>query len=135
MIKILVGLSVFIAGGVVGGYGYYIAIHSKVDYSSDASALISQILLHSNQEIADGNYRCESGGNQNAREVLSSIIGGGLAYTVNPLSAGCANGAYSVVLNHCRPWQNSECGSRVLVFNKAPSGNIVPSSFKCLDIP
>ena len=83
MIKILVGLSVFIAGGVVGGYGYYIAIHSKVDYSSDASALISQILLHSNQEIADGNYRCESGGNQNAREVLSSIIGGGLAYTAH----------------------------------------------------
>ena len=135
MVKILIGASLFIIGVLCGMYGYYVTIHSQVNHANDASELISKVLPYSEQKITEENYSCEGNGNRKVGGVLASIVGGGQAYKVNAIAAGCSEGVCSVVLNSCKPWQSSECGSRMLVFSQDSSGNIVPSSFKCLDIP
>ncbi len=135
MTRYLAGGAVFMVGLILGALGHYLLIHSKVDYSNDASELVSKVLLYSGQEITQENDNCEGADNQNVGDVLSSIVGASLAFTVNPLSASCEGHVCSIVMSNCQPWQDSECGSRLLIFDTELNGNIVPSSFKCLDIP
>lgn len=135
MAKYLIGTLLFILGVVCGVYGYYFAIHSQINYNNDASELFAKVLPYSDYEINEENYSCEGGSTRKVSEVFSSIVGGSLSHKVNPLSAGCSEGVCSIVISNCKPWQTSECGSRMLVFNQQTNGSVVPSSFKCLDIP
>lgn len=123
-------------GVFCGAYGYYFAIHSEVNYSNDASELFLKVLQYSDYKIIEENYSCEGDGStRKVGDVLSSIVGSSLSHKVNPLSAGCGDGVCSIVISNCKPWQASECGSRMLVFNENINGSVEPSSFKCLDIP
>ncbi|WP_421196971.1 hypothetical protein [Aeromonas enteropelogenes] len=135
MEKFLVGTLLIILGVLCGAYGYYIAIQFQVDYNNDASKLFSKVLAYSDNEISEDNYNCESGSNRKVGKVFASLVGASLSHRINPLSAGCTDGVCSIVITNCKPWQTSECGSRMLVFKQQANGSIVPSSFKCLDIP
>lgn len=131
----MIRASIFILGSICGAFGYYLIVHSQINYNNDASELISKVLPFSDKEIKQENYRCEGSKSRKVGEVLSSIFGGSLAYKINPLSATCSKSECSIVFSSCKPWQTAECGSRILVFTQQPNGNVIPSSFKCLDVP
>lgn len=133
--KYLTGILLFVIGVLCGATGNFIAFHTGVNKREDATTLFSQILPYSDYEIKGDNYSCEGESSRKVGDIVSSIIGASLTRKVNSLSAGCGDGVCSVVLSNCLPWQSSECGSRMLVVNQSISGEVLPSTFKCLDIP
>lgn len=135
MSKYAIWLMCLSIGIALGVGGYFWAIHTKVDFDKDRTQLIEQVLTYSNTVITEENDSCEGPKGKRVGHVVASIFGLGHAYTVNPISAGCGDSVCTITLNHCKPWQDAECSSRILRFDQNNNGDIDPSSFICLDLP
>ncbi len=132
MIKILVISILFF---LIGWYSKFVHFYSDVNYVNSTSVQLTKFLSSSNISITDDNFSCENEVERNAGKLFAKMVGNSMAHTASTMTAGCTNLTCSITYNYCKPWQNMECGSRILVYEIDLKHSIKADSFKCLDLP
>jgi hypothetical protein len=96
---------------------------------------IEDILRYSDTIITEDNYSCEGDRKETVGDVVASIIEFNSSYKRNMLTHGCYGEACTLSVTNCMPWQDQECGSRILKFTISSNNEILESTFTCIDMP
>ena len=127
---LLVALGVLIGACFMWVNSYY----PPLKYTKDKVGL-QNILKYSSTIMTKDNYSCEGETKETVGDVVASIIEINNRYKRNMLSQGCYNDTCTLSVTNCMPWQNQECGSRILRFNINKENVIKESTFTCIDMP
>lgn len=96
--------------------------------------------------ISDEHFSCDGLQDHSVGSVLSSLLMSNNQEYKNRLTYDCQKNddphtsnsepqICTISYHYCRPWQSSECGSRILKFGMKKDGAISTTSFTCLDVP
>ena len=96
---------------------------------------LGDVLKYSNVLISDDNFSCEGDVKHDVGSVTGSIIELNNLHKRNMLSFGCYQNICTLSVSSCMPWQDQECGNRILKFDINAANEIDTASFTCLDIP
>lgn len=138
-LKKVIYLSLFILA-FTAGYGFcYAKLHLQTDADLITSEFPINELLKLNQFNIDP---CSTDDTQKhtVGSLLSEMITNNLSKKINKLGIFCDpidshKEKCGIYISNCLPWKNSECGSRMLVFEKNKNQQINIKSLQCLDIP
>ena len=136
LIKLLIIIIISSAlGFFVGMLGFkYSSEAVKTSYVPDEIVYERLFELHS-VEITEENFYCESFKDRKVGNVLSMILKANSNNHLNRVHESCSDNICVISYNGCKSWQSDGCGSTMLRFDLAPSGEIDTSSFQCLQIP
>ena len=135
MKKLIIFTTTLFLGVFVGWYTKFYQFYSYVDYDQE---LVQQLKIFSDYysvDISSENFSCENESERNVGKVFAGMVGNSMAHKSNTLSAGCEELICTIIYNYCKPWQTSECGSRILYYEKTKNDKIISGSFKCIDVP
>lgn len=124
-----------IIGGLIGGGTVWVNSYSENESLANQHELLVAILAHSETIISKENYSCEGKPAETVGAVVASLLEFNMTHKRNALSYGCYESVCTMSVSNCKPWQESECGSRFLKFNINTEGNIDASTFSCIDTP
>jgi hypothetical protein len=122
-------------GGLIGGGIVWINSHGDYEALTDQSEFIESILSNSEIIISKENNSCEGKPVKTVGAVVASLLESNRAHKRNTLTYGCYESVCTMSVSNCKPWQESECGSRFLKFNVNKQGVIDVSTFSCFDMP
>jgi hypothetical protein len=127
---LLLGFGVLIGSGVTWVASYYPLLEKPQDKIE-----LGEVLKYSNTIITKDNYSCEGEIQETVGDVVASIIDLNSQHKRNNLSFGCYGDTCALAVSNCMPWQNQECGNRILRFNIDSNDEILESTFTCIDMP
>ena len=134
MIKLVILLLTLIIGFVGGGTLVWFLSYQPDAVSKKPVIGFDQILRYSNQAIDEGNMYCEGDNVKTVGSVVGSIFEANSQNIRNMVSYKCTDLMCLLSVTNCKPWQSSECGSRILRFD-IMAQEIDKNSFACLDVP
>jgi len=135
MKKFLIYSLFAVAGTSLGSLITWINSHSNVESFEESTILLESVLAHSNTKITEDNYACEGKPVKTVGAVFASIIELNNLYKRNMLSYGCINRTCALSVSSCKPWQDQECGNRILKFDLNEKNEIETNTFTCIDMP
>ncbi|MES2820869.1 MAG: hypothetical protein V4812_17995 [Pseudomonadota bacterium] len=124
-----------VVGGFVGASVVWIDAYLPQPAQQTNIVSLSKLLELSHVHIAQDHYFCESADDRTVGAVVGSIFEWNLDNIRNRVNLSCSQGRCELSISQCGPWQNSECGSRILSFEVTPNKDIAAGTFQCLDIP
>jgi len=130
IIIIVIAVSIFI-----GWQAKYIQFYSVVNYENSTATQLADFMDVSGSVISDENFSCGDSSERVVGKIFSQMVGDSMAHEAVTLTAGCTNSTCSISYDYCKPWQTTECGSRVLVYEIDESRSIKSNTIKCLDLP
>ena len=96
---------------------------------------ISEIIPYINHHIPKEKLEaCYDFNGRTVGDVLASVIDLNRFNKINKMTFNCIDQTCFIGTSSCNKYKSSECGSRVLQFEKIDN-KIIESSFQCLDIP
>ena len=119
----------------MGGCLVWVNSYSGDRIVPNQQELLEEMLSYSEIVISEEHYSCEGKPVKTVGAVVASLLESNNSHTRNILSYGCYGLVCTMSVSNCKPWQESECGSRYLKFNLNNVGNIEASSFTCFDMP
>lgn len=122
-------------GCLIGGGIIWVNSYSENVLITDQHELLEAIFSNSETIITDANYSCEGKPVRTVGAVVASLLELNTTRKRNVLSYGCYESVCTMSVSNCKPWQESECGSRFLKFNINKKGNIDATTFSCFDMP
>ncbi len=124
-----------VSGGFIGGGIVWVISHGEYEALADQREFIESILYNSEIEISQDNNSCEGKPVKTVGAVVASLLESNSTHKRNTLTYGCYESVCTMSVSNCKPWQESECGSRFLKFNINKQGIIDVSTFSCFDMP
>jgi hypothetical protein len=95
----------------------------------------TEIIPYINHRIPKENLSaCYEFNGQTVGDVLASVIDLNRINKINKMHFNCIEQTCFIGTSSCNKYKSSECGSRVLQFDRV-NNKIIESSFQCLDIP
>ena len=125
----------FLFGIVVGGGVFWISSHKSERTYSNKKIGYEQLLKHSDVKISKNNFHCENYVGRDVAAIFGSILEFNDNSIRNKLTLQCWGAECALMVSSCLPWQSQECGQRALKFELNKKNEIIPSTFKCFDIP
>lgn len=119
----------------MGGCLVWVNSYSGDRIIPNQQELLEEMLSYSEIVISEEHYSCEGKPVKTVGAVVASLLESNNSHTRNVLSYGCYGLVCTMSVSNCKPWQESECGSRYLKFNLNSAGDIEASSFTCFDMP
>jgi hypothetical protein len=132
---IILGVSLVVIGALIGSSVTWVMSYYPPLGKSQEKIAIEDILKYSSTVIAEQNYSCDGDIKETVGDVVASIIEFNSAYKRNMLTLGCYGETCALSVTNCMPWQDQECGSRILKFNIDGSNEILENTFTCIDMP
>lgn len=96
---------------------------------------LEQVFRHANTDIMVERFSCEGDTAANVGAVIASIYERNALNRLNQTSYLCSGNECMLSVSNCKPWQSSECSSRILKFGLLSQEEIDVSSFTCIDVP
>lgn len=133
--KYLIGAIIFVFGVIFGTYSHFFAIHYQTRSKNIDDGLLLKVLNYSDYRIPEYQNQCKDANIVRVKDVLALILEGSLTNEINRIFAECTYGVCTIGISNCNPWDNTECGSEAIKFSLNKAGEIIPSSFGCVQIP
>lgn len=135
MQKKIVYLFIFCLGMAAGATLFWIHSYSTKTRVNHQAPTIGDILAHANTPISPAHNACEGKPVNTVGDVVASLLEQNTLDSHNRLNYGCYDNTCTVSVSDCKPWQQQECGSRFLTFQRDNQKNIDSQSFNCFDMP
>jgi hypothetical protein len=135
MKKLILFTTTLLLGVLIGWYVKFYQFYSYVDYDQEVDKQLSTFSDYSSEYISSENFSCENEPDKNVGKLFVGMVSDSMAHESNTLSAGCYERICTITYDYCKPWQTSECGSRILYYEKSDNDKILSGSFKCIDVP
>jgi uncharacterized protein YaiE (UPF0345 family) len=135
MKKLFLTTTTLIFGVIIGWYAKYYQFYSYVEYDQEVAQQLKYLSEYSAEDISSENFSCENESERSVGKIYSGMVAFSMSHKSNTLSAGCDGLICTVIYNYCKPWQTSECGSRILYYEKTVNDKIISDSFRCIDAP
>lgn len=134
--KIFIAILALIIGIIIGSFTVYIQSYQNIiEQPPTPTISLGELFKHTNTIISEDNYSCEGPKLETVGDVMASIYERSLYKARNMFAFGCYEQTCSLSETSCKPWQSSECGSRILRFELSKQNKIDKESFTCLDMP
>ncbi|MFT6103087.1 MAG: hypothetical protein ACJA2B_001537 [Candidatus Endobugula sp.] len=135
MKKLTLFTTILFLGVFIGWYAKFYQFYSYVDYDQEVDKQLNIFSGYTSEYIRSENFSCENETEKNVGKLFMGMVSDSTAHKSNTLSADCDELICTITYNYCKPWQTSECGSRILFYEKAVNDKILSGSFKCIDVP
>lgn len=123
---------VLILGALLGIACTY--VWSEVKVIPEQKEMIKNVLSYAGNKINKENNHCSPNLNT-VTDVINSIFMDGSDSYINRVRAGCNGNQCLITTSSCKPWQQSECGQRILRYTRTAGTPEKYSDFICQDLP
>lgn len=140
-LNVVIGVQV---GVLTGGLAVWAGSYSDssdliVERAEPVSEQLALLQCYSHMPIQTENFNCSDihliGLKPTVGDVLASMMSSNLTSVRNRQSFECIDNVCSLSISDCKPWQSSECSTRVLKYEIDQDQQIKPDSFHCIDVP
>jgi len=128
-------ITVFLLGTATGLFSAWVCSYRESPPAAEQQPLLENVVRYASTEIAAENYACEGRPVTTVGAVIASLLEINNTTSRNRLSYGCYNEVCTLSVSSCKPWQDQECSTRFLKFERDSQQQILPDSFSCLDMP
>jgi hypothetical protein len=122
-------------GVLIGGVTVWVNSYGDYEALTDQNKFLESILSNSGIIISNENNSCEGKPVKTVGAVVASLLEHNRSHKRNTLTYGCYESVCTMSVSDCKPWQERECGSRILKFSVNKQGVIDVSTFSCIDMP
>ncbi|MCD8522134.1 MAG: hypothetical protein LRY66_17195 [Saccharospirillaceae bacterium] len=126
---------IFLLGAAAGFSAAWIFSYRAEPPLAEQQPLLESVMRYANTEIAAENDACEGSPVTTVGAVIASLLAMNNTTSRNRLTYGCYNEVCTLSVSSCKPWQDQECSTRFLKFERDNQQQILPASFSCLDMP
>lgn len=140
-LKIVIGVQIgVLMGGLAVWAGTYANSGNFITGSTQrVSEQLALLLSHNHMQISAENFNCAdvplTGLQPTVGNVLASMMSANLVSVRNQQSFECINNICTFSTTDCKPWQSSECSTRILKYELDQKQRIKSDSFHCIDVP
>jgi hypothetical protein len=140
-LKTVIGVQL---GVLAGGLAVWVGTYANpADVNNNTSLPVSEhlalLLCYSHTRIQPENFNCTdiplTGLEPTVGNVLASMMSSNLTSVRNQQFFECIDNVCTLSTTDCKPWQTSECSTRILKYEIDQDNKIKSDSFNCIDVP